>query len=485
MNWVKFGKYFLVICLSITLLPLSGWGGEKFPHPTTYLPKANETKKILGMVDDPRDLMATSSPKASMPPEIWEYLLIDVEKAKKLNAELVGFKSTDVVGKIAPEIKPGKYTYKDLEKYPGFKDLFPPELQIHVRAAGPPLICSVEEFEIIPTTQIYWFPRYSETTKRNLGKTKLDKDGYIVPLSWEGGCPFPRPSGKLKAQQLYYSFEKRPGTYDFCYSISGESLALDRNLVVDKYAQYDSTYIRLMGRTLFPPFGWFDKRAERNGETWSNGVVVYEPRANRGTVTLRYFYDDIDKMDSFMIYVPSLRRIRKMTATDTQDPRGDMAYDDVNHLQQKITPDRFPYKFDIIAEREYLLPIAVNTAKVWVDSKNGYKLREVQMMRRFCYVLQMTQMDPNYLYSKRIFYVDKENFQCQCSSNYDQKGRLYRSQLYTQVWMPEIGQLNPFGTQTIQFDYVDEHSSFQVQFSLPAPFERKDFSMQEMIRKGK
>ena len=153
-----------------------------------------------------------------------------MEEAKRQTAELVGFKSPDVVGKIAPEIKPGKYTYQDLEKSSGLKELFPPELQLHIRAAGPPLPCSIEEFEIIPTIQLYWYMRLCEATKQNLGKTKLDKDGYIVPRSWQGGYPFPRPSGELKAQQLYYSFEKRPGTYDFCYALRGEGLALTETL---------------------------------------------------------------------------------------------------------------------------------------------------------------------------------------------------------------------------------------------------------------
>jgi len=43
--------------------------------------------------------------------------------------------------------------------------------------------------------------------------------------------------------------------------------------------------------------------------------------------------------------------------------------------------------------------------------------------------------------------------------------------------MTQIAQLNPYGTHTLQFDHVDLHSTIQVQFSLPAPFERNDSSM--------
>ena len=151
---------YLMIITAMMIFPLSVvWAGENLPHPSTYLPKPSEAKGLLGIVDDPRDLMVTSPPKKILPPEIWDEMVFDVEEAKKLNAELVGFKSPDLVGKIAPEIKPGKYTYQDLKKSPGLKELFPPELRLHIKAAGPPLPASIEAFEIIPTEQLYWFLR--------------------------------------------------------------------------------------------------------------------------------------------------------------------------------------------------------------------------------------------------------------------------------------------------------------------------------------
>ena len=201
----------IVSCLVTLSLALSAWADEKLPNPGTYLPRAHEVKKMLHIVDDTRDLLVTEPLEKGLPPELYQYLSSDLEESKKLTAELVGFKSPDVVGKIAPEIKPGMYTYQDLENSPGLKELIPPELQLHIRAAGPPLSCSIEKFEINPTIQLYWHMRLCEATKQNLGKSKLDKDGYIVPRSWQGGIPFPRPSGELRAQELYYSFERRPG----------------------------------------------------------------------------------------------------------------------------------------------------------------------------------------------------------------------------------------------------------------------------------
>jgi hypothetical protein len=475
----------VIFCLTLTYSPLSGWGSESLPHPDKYLPHQNELYKQKKVTDDSTDLIAVCPLKNALPREIYNLLTFNVEEAKRQTAEILGFRSPDLVGKVAPEIKPGKYTFEDLKIYPGLKELFPPELELHIKPGGPPLIASIPEFEIIPTRQFFWYPKLCEVTRKNLGKTKLDKTGYIVPMSWQGGCPFPKPSEMFKAQQIYYNFNKTFSAFDLCYASSQQGMSYDKNLTMDSYSESAAYNIKFMGRTLFPPYGWFDKHAERNGDYWSSSIVTREPRSQRGTVLLNHKYENPDKLDRWMVYVPSLRRIRKMNPTDTQEPAGDMAYDDREHIVQKITPNRYPYKFEIIGDREYLLPIQYDQGKAWLDSNNGYALKEIQFMRRPCYVLQMTQLDTNYIYSKRIIYIDRESFRSSFSANYDQEGRLYRSQSNIHVFRSDTGHIFTYGTHTIQFDHLELHSSFQMPFPFPAPFERKEFSIEHLIKKGK
>jgi len=476
---------FFLFCLSVNFLTSTARAAELLPHPETYMVHPGKVPDIVKMLDDPKDLMVTYPLKDAVPPEVYNYLTFDIEEAKTLTEEIVGFRSPDLEGKIAPDIKPGKYTYQDLEKFPGLKDLFPSEFLVHIKPGGPPLVGNIPEFEIIPTRQLYWHPGICRATKQYLGKTKLDPSGYIVPRSWQGGIPFPRPSGKFKAQQIQYNFEKRVETFERCVTLNGEGMGYDKNLKMDKYIQYQANFIRLMGRSLFPPSGWFDERAKKNGEFHAFGNIMFEPRAQKGTVILQYSYDDPNKMDPWMIYVPSLRRIRKMAATDTQDPQGDMAYDDRSHLTQKITPKKYPYKFDIVAEREYLIPLSWDNSSVWIDSNNGLCFRDIQFMRRPCYALQMTQLNNNYIYSKRMLYIDKETFTCTYSANYDQRGQLYRSQYYVWTFMSEIGQLVFWGMYSAQHDHIDQHSTFQMQVPLPGAFPRKSFTIQELMKYGK
>ena len=486
MKCLNAGKYFLFLGILATFSPFPVWSEVKLPAPETYMIHPSKIHEIKGKTDDPRDLFVTLPLKDAIPPEIWDRIHFDQDAMKKGSAEMLGFTSPERVGKIAPEIKPGEYTYKDLEKYPGLKELLPPEILPHIKAPSLPFVCNIPEFTIIPTRQAYSSVPFLEATKRNLGKTKLDKDGYIVPMSWQGGIPFPQPSGKHKAQQVYYNLEKKGDSYNRNFFIIMESNGFDRNLKKDKYTQSQVMNMRFMGRVYFPPLGWFDERAKRNGEFSAFAYVNFEPRAMRGMGVLQYTYDDPNKLNSLMIYVPSLRRMRKMSTSDTQDPQGDLTYDDSDMISQKITSKKYPYKFEIIEEREYLIPLAYASVPQWVDSKNHYALRGTRFQRRPVYVLEMTQLDPNYVYSRRTFYIDQENFGCLLATYYDQRGQKYRTQLYAgSAFHPECGMVISYGQFILQFDYIDLHSTFQMMIGWPAAHTRKTFTMGYLIKRGK
>jgi hypothetical protein len=117
----------LIFCLLSTFSPMAAPAEEQLPHPETYVP-SSQGKQAKEMFDDPSDLFVTHPFKDVLPPEVYDRITFDQEKMKKGWAELVGFTAPELVGKIAPEIKPGKYTCADLEKYPGLKELIPQEV---------------------------------------------------------------------------------------------------------------------------------------------------------------------------------------------------------------------------------------------------------------------------------------------------------------------------------------------------------------------
>lgn len=472
---------FLVYCFVVSFLPFAVPAGE-IPHPKSYQPNVTEIEKYKAPFDDPRPYLKTFGPKQILPPELYAKLTYDVEKMKNLWAEVVGFRAPDVVGKIAPEIKPGKYTYKDLEKYSGFKQLMWPDLYNRIKPGGSPFVGSIPEFEIIPTRQYYWALPIAEATKRNLGKAKLDDKGYLIQETWEGGFPFPQPTGKFKAQQIMFNDEKRYMSWGTNFCLVSRIFGINKNFRIDFDGSYIAYGLRFAGRVMMPPFGFLDERAKIRKELSAMVIHFLAPRDVAGTVETCLYYTE-DKPDQLMVYVPSLRRVRKLSATDTQDPNmgQDSIYDDNEGFHQKLSPTRYPYKFELVEEREYLVPSPTEDGSEYTSSKE-MEFRNIKMERRPIYVVKLTQLDSNYVYSKRIFYIDKEMLQSYHIENYDQKGRLYRTHDMNFGWFPEMGMFSGWGSLILARDHVDKHSTLIQPCQFPAFWNREDVKIEGNIK---
>jgi hypothetical protein len=103
---------------------------------------------------------------------------------------------------------------------------------------------------------------------------------------------------------------------------------------------------------------------------------------------------------------------------------------------------------------------------------------------RPCYVIQMTQLDRNYIYGRRVLYIEAETFFYHLILNYDQKGRLYRTMWPHYSFIPDMGNvmLQYFNGAA----FIDLHSQISPAFAQPAPWiTREHTSMQYIIKKGK
>jgi hypothetical protein len=485
---MKLFKIGLFVLLALGVAVLVSAEDTGFPHPSTYLPTIDQLLNQKAKYDDPRPYLTTMGPKQILPPEMYAKLSWDVDKMKKAWAEVRGFKSTDAVGVISPEIKPGKYIWQDKEKHPGLKALMWKDLyENRFKQGGPPHGGCIPEFELVPTRQYYFAMPITEATKANEGKTKLTNEGYFMPETWEGGYPFPKPSGKFMAQQIMFNIERRYlawglNFYILCPNLHGYT----KDFTLDFDGAYDVTHIRLAGRVMAPPYGFFDDRAKTRGEFKNFILGFLAPRDVAGAAQNALYYLGAGESDQQMIYLPSLRRIRKLTATDTQDPimGQDQIYDDNEGWMQKLSPTRYPYKYEVLEEREYLVPAPTQDGAEYIK-REGLEFMNLKFERRPLYVIKLTQLDPNYVYSYRIFYVDKETFNFFHIENYDQKGRLYRTWDGNYSFFPEMGMFSWSGMLNVMRDHIDLHSGVQQPYQLPAFWTREDVSLKGLVDKSK
>jgi hypothetical protein len=253
----------------------------------------------------------------------------------------------------------------------------------------------------------------------------------------------------------------------------GKTTGLRKDLSIDHDGAYEMYVVRLNGRVLQEPLGWYDGRAQQSREYKAFVVKHLAPRDMFGTSVSLVSYVDPDHLDSWMVYVNVLRRIRKMSASDTQDPVGqwDIIYEDQQAFNQKLSPNRYPYKKQVITEREYLVPFATLDGSPYISSK-GMEMCGFEFERRPTYVVELTQLDKNYIYSKRVLYIDQETFMIYHGEYYDQKGRLYRTLDPIQYFNPDMGLF--FEYYWFCWDHLDMHSTYGRNYNFHAPWVGRD-----------
>ncbi len=473
----------IVCCLAGLLAINAGASATDYFDPSAYLPGVTDVEKQKAMFDDPRPYLDRFGPKHVLPADLYKQLVYNMDDMKKQWSDLVGFIAPDMVGNVAPEIKPGRYSHGDLAKYPGLKKLMYDQLAKRIKPGGPPFAGSIPEFEIIPTRQYYWALPVSEMTRRNMHRTTLDENGFLVPGTWQGGYPFPRPEGKFKAQQVIYNFMKRYVGWGNNSYLAGRVTSYNRSLRIDFRARYGLRQLALAGRCIMEPHGFFDNPAQQRAEEKIYAIFWTEPRDFAGGVVTSLTYLDSEKPDTVTIYLPTMRKPRKAAPRDTQDDTScgqGRIPDDVEGFWQKLSPNRYPYRYEILEEREYLVPAPTLDGSEYITSE-GAEFRNVRLERRPLYVIRLTQLDKSYVYGSRILYIDRETFLLYHIENYDQKGRLYRSWDIQYSFFPEMGAFAWSGMLLVK-DHINVRSTVDRQYALPAQWKRTDLEVDGFLR---
>jgi len=468
-NWEK-------TIISILTLLLVGFGSVTILNAQeTWKLDAVKLQEAKKLFDDPRHYVTEYHPSDIIPPKSYSKLTYDVPTMKNKMEELVGFKAPDKVGKIAPEIKPGKYSYKDKDKYPGIKKLMIPLEYRRWNPGAPPLGFNFPEFEIVPTKQVAFSLPLIEAGLKNEGKTKLDENGYILVETQEPGLPFPKPSGKFKAQQIIYNLQNSNAVGD-SYHGYARGRTWDRKFKNISRFMQEISYLKLSDRVT-PPIGYFDERAKKRREKIANKVKFLAPRDSYGDVFFDVFRESADDLNYNYIWLQSMRKFRKLSGGDSQDtsPGSTTIREDGRDFWQKLSPTRFPYEFKLIDEREFLVPTYSTDGAEYLK-REGLEWHNVRLERRPCYVIEVKQLDSSFVYGKRLIYIDQETFQCAAIFNFDQKGRLWRGYSPVYIYLEEIGLIGPY--YTANWDYIDEQSEFGMTYGIPVPWlGRKEMSI--------
>jgi hypothetical protein len=150
---------------------------------------------------------------------------------------------------------------------------------------------------------------------------------------------------------------------------------------------------------------------------------ILEPFDLKGVGALGNRYNESSKQDDSWLYLPSLRRVRRLSTAQRsdalfgQDTDVDSYYGYSGHIAW------MDWKY--LGEKEVLGAYHAKNYPVKWDAKVDWAFND-DWEKRKVYVVEGISKLPQYAYSKRVLFIDKESWTVPFTDIYDQSGELWK-----------------------------------------------------------
>jgi hypothetical protein len=376
-----------------------------------------------------------------------------------------GFMVASVVSARA-DVSPGqKFDASNVDQ---IKNLISPGLEWCIKWGFP--------ITIAETKKVEWPQAYKEATEKYAPQVKLSKDGLTVE-NYVAGQPFPGvdksdPQFAIKVMWNYeYGFangmddtDLRNFDADTGAIAQGGPMSVERHFLLDHFRRLFWT-----GRLYVEPK---PSKPNPNGYRAQQGLYpILEPFDLKGVGALGQRYTSSSKQDDSWLYLPSLRRVRRLSTAQRsdalfgQDTDVDSYYGYAGHIAW------MDWKY--LGEQDLIGAVHAQHFPVKWHDKVDWAWDDLWEKRRV-YVIEGISKLPQYAYSKRVLYIDKETWGIPYSDIYDRSGELWKiwiNNISYRKSVPGSGAITypderPFAPAIVMVDMQLEHAT---KASLPSP----------------
>jgi hypothetical protein len=315
------------------------------------------------------------------------------------------------------DVAPGdKITKENVDKV---KDLVSPGMEWCIKRGWPITITEPKRIE--------WPQAYKEATEKYSGQVKLSPDGLSV-INYVAGLPFPNidPKDPQVAYKIMWNYSYNFLTTDDVdlrnFDADTGAVADHGPLTVERHFLLDH-FRRLFwtGRLYVEPK---PEKPNPNGYRAQQGLYpILEPFDLKGVGALGNRYIDAGKQDDSWLYLPSLRRVRRLSTAQRsdalfgQDTDVDSYYGYSGHIAWM--------DFKYLGEKEVLGAFHAKNYPVKWHDKVDWAFDDVWEKRKV-YVVEGVSKLPQYAYSKRVLFIDKEAWVMPFTDIYDRSGELWK-----------------------------------------------------------
>jgi hypothetical protein len=315
------------------------------------------------------------------------------------------------------DVVPGdKINDQNIDK---LKDLISPGLEWCIKRGWP--------ITIGETKRIEWPQAYKEATEKYSAQVKLTPDGLDVK-NYVAGLPFPNldandPQLALKVMWNYsYNFlttddvDLRNFDADTGSVADHGPLTVERHFLLDHFRRLFWT-----GRLYVDPK---PDKPNPNGYRAQQGLYpILEPFDLKGVGALGNRYVESSKQDDSWLYLPSLRRVRRLSTAQRSDALFGQDTDVDSYFGYAGHIAWMEWKF--LGEREVIAAFHAQNYPAKYDPKVDWAFDDVWEKRKV-YAVEGTSKLPQYAYSKRVIFIDKEAWVIPFTDIYDRSGELWK-----------------------------------------------------------
>jgi len=269
---------------------------------------------------------------------------------------------------------------------------------------------------------------YIAATQQNAGSVKLVDDGRRLE-GYVAGLPFPsvdvnEPDAATKIMWNYYY---RPYfTDDYAWrNFAADTGVLndDRGMGIERdYA------VRHFGRLFYNGRLYIDPKPELpNPEGIRYKELtgpILEPLDLKGIGSLSYRFLDLNEQDRTWLYTPTLRRVRRLSTAQRSDSvfGQDTDLDSYYGYSGNIAW----MSWRLLGEKEVLGAFHAEHSPVqWCPDRGDFAFCD-RWEPRQVYIIEGVSKVPQYAYSKRVLYIDKETYSVLYMDAYDHAGALWK-----------------------------------------------------------
>ncbi len=282
--------------------------------------------------------------------------------------------------------------------------------------------------KIVPYKKVEWNKAFREATEKYGGQTKLAPDGRSL-VGHVAGLPFPNldANDPQIALKIMWNFEYKP------YVTDDEDL---RNFDADTGPVTDSGPMQVERHFLLDHLRtlWYtarlyvDPKPERPNQDGvrakSSLHPILEPFDLKGVGETGIRYLSPDRQDDTWLYLPSLRRVRRLSSAQRSDALFGQDTDVDSYGGYAGQIPWFEWKY--LGEKEVLASFHSEAFPVkYCDGAGDFIFCDTWEKRK-AYVVEGVPKLPQYAYGKRLIFIDKETYLVDYSDIFDRSGQLWK-----------------------------------------------------------